>query len=71
MVEKHFQNKLNKNKYIEVRHYADGHYAFRQYMKWDNGVKNILGSRTGRLFRNRKKSINSILEDYVEVKGVC
>lgn len=68
MIAKHYRNKRNKHKYIEVRHYSDGHYSARQYMLWDNGIKNILGSRKGRLFRHRRKSIESILDDYVEVK---
>ncbi len=62
---KTYQNKRNPHKYIEVRHYKDGHYVAHQYMKWNNGVKNILGSRTGRLFRFRKRTLESILEDYI------
>lgn len=64
----HYRNKRNANKYVEVRHYKCGHYSCRQYMMWDNGVKNVLGSRTGRLFRWRKKFLNDLLEDYVEVE---
>ena len=63
---KHYTNNRNPNKHIEVRHYSDGHYSARQYMEWENGVKNILGSRTGRLFRFRKNTLKSILEDYSE-----
>lgn len=68
MIVKHYQNKRNKNKYIEVRHYTDGHYGARQYMLLNNGVKNYIGSRKGKLFRWRKKNIESLLEDYVEVE---
>lgn len=68
MVEKHYRNKRNEHKYVEVRHYKDGHYSCRQYMLFDNGVKNYIGSRKGRLFRWRKKNIAELLEDYVEVE---
>lgn len=51
-----YQNKRNPHKYIEVRRYKDGHITARQYMFFkDKGIKNYLGSRTGRLFRFRKK----------------
>ena len=61
-----YQNKRNPNKYIEVRHYNCGHYVAHQYMFWEKtGIKNILGSRSGRFFRFKKATLNSILEDYI------
>ena len=70
MVEvKQYTNKRNPNKHIEVRHYSCGHYYAVQYMKWENTkigtVINKLGSRTGRMFRMSKRSLATILEDYV------
>lgn len=60
-----YKNKRNGNKYIEVHN--DGHYhnTVKQYMKWSNGVKNLLGDR--RLHRWRKKNLTQLLEDYQEV----
>lgn len=67
MVEvKHYTNNRNPHKHIEVHYYIDHHRAFRQYMKWDNGVVNYVGSRKGRLFRIGKKTLVGILEDYTE-----
>ena len=33
-----YQNKHNPHKFIELRHYPDGHYYWRQYMHWVNGA---------------------------------
>ncbi len=61
-----YRNKRNKNKYIEVHN--DGHYhnTVKQFMKWNNGVKNLLGDR--RLHRWRKANLNELLSDYEEIK---
>lgn len=60
-----YRNKRNRNKYIEVHN--DGHYhnTVKQFMKWDNGVKNLLGDR--RLHRWRRKNLNELLKDYNEI----
>ena len=65
MFKKIYQNKRNKNKYLEVHN--DGHYhnAVRQYMQWENGVKNLLGDR--KLHRWRIGNLKELLKDY-EVK---
>ena len=57
-----YQNKRNSNKYIEVHN--DGHYhnTVRQFMKWDNGVKNLTGD--GKLHRWRAGNLKELLEDY-------
>lgn len=57
-----YRNKRNPNKKIEV--HDDGHYhnSVRQFMYWNNGVKNLLGDRY--LHRWRKKNLNELLEDY-------
>ena len=72
--EKVYQNKRNPNKFVEVKKGADGHSYVRQYMKWDtdNGeVKNYNASKSnrGRYYRATQKTINQILEDYVEVSA--
>ena len=71
-----FRNKRNPNKFIEVHN--DGHYhnSVKQYMYWQKNVvtgehlpkpvKNLLGDR--KLHRWRKANLNSLLEDYEEVK---
>ena len=65
MTIKVYRNKKNKNKYIEVHN--DGHYhnTVKQFMKWDNGVKNLLGDRL--LHRWRRKNLNELLKDYNEI----
>lgn len=62
---KTYRNKRNKNKYIEVHN--DGHYhnSVKQFMKWSNGVKNLLGDRC--LHRWRKVNLNELLKDYKEI----
>lgn len=65
-----YRNVRNGNKYIEVVHYACGHYHAVQFMQWGN-ITNKLGSRTGRRFRFRKQSLADILEDYVPVGGAA
>ena len=65
-----YQNKRNKNKYIEVHN--DGHYhnTVRQFMKWHNGVVNYVGARIGKkttLARWKINNLKELLEDYQEV----
>lgn len=63
-----YRNNRNSNKYIEVKHYADGHYAWRQIMVFANGVTNYIGSRTGRFFRASKNTIQDVVTaDYSTV----
>lgn len=65
-----FQNTRNEHKYIEVKVGKDGHTYSRQYMLWNTErgeVKNYIGSRKGRYFRSSRRSLTSILEDYIEV----
>lgn len=59
-----YRNKRNKNKYIEVHN--DGHYhnTVKQFMKWNNGVKNLLCD--GHLYRWRKANLDELLSDYEE-----
>ena len=61
-----FRNKRNPHKYIEVHN--DGHYhnTVRQFLKWDNGVKYLVGDR--KLHRWRIENLRELLEDYKEVK---
>lgn len=63
-VVKIYRNKYNKNKYIEVHYYKCRHKAVKQFMMWNNGVKNYLGDRC--LHRWNKKNLNELLEDYEE-----
>ena len=64
-----YRNLRNEHKYIEAVRYSCGHYYAVQYMLWPNGVKNKLGSRTGRRFRFLKGTLTEILQDYEEVKA--
>lgn len=62
-----YSNKRNPNKYIEVHNDGHSHNTVRQYMKWNNGVKNLLGDR--KLHRWRKKNLEELLSDYKEVQN--
>lgn len=61
-----YKNRENPNKYIEVRNDGYYHNSVRQFMKWDNGVKNLLGDKC--LHRWRKENLANLLEDYEECK---
>lgn len=61
-----YSNKRNPNKYIEVRNDGYSHNTVRQFMKWDNRVKNLLGDK--KLHRWRKENLTELLEDYEEVE---
>lgn len=58
-----YQNKRNKNKFIEVHN--DGHYhnSVRQFMYWkENDVKYLVGDK--KLHRWRIENLKELLEDY-------
>ena len=61
-----YQNKRNEHKYIEVHN--DGHYhnSVRQFMHFENGVKNFTGDR--KLHRWRVGNLKELLEDYNKVE---
>ena len=61
-----FSNKRNPNKYIEVHNDGYSHNTVRQFMKWNNRVKNFTGDK--KLHRWRKENLKELLEDYKEVK---
>lgn len=67
MVVKHFRNKRNEHKYIDVKHTNDRHYMWRQRMVWDNGVINPVGTKKGGFRRQGKATIDEVLQDYEEV----
>lgn len=62
-----YRNKRNQNKYIEVHNDGYYHNSVKQYMSWDNGVKNLTGDR--KLHRWRVENLKDLLEDYEVVKG--
>lgn len=65
---KTFRNNRNDHKFIDVKHYADGHYLWRQRMRWDNGVENHVGTRRGGFRRMRRWAILEVINgDYTEV----
>lgn len=61
----YYTNKRNKHKIIEVHN--DGHYhnSVRQFLSWNNGVKNMTGD--GCLHRWKIGNLKELLEDYEEV----
>lgn len=62
-----YKNKRNPHKCIEV--HSDGHYhnSVRQFMLYDNGVKNLLGDK--KLHRWKKKNLLELLKDYEKAKN--
>lgn len=68
-----YQNKRNKQKYIEVHNDGHHHNSVRQYIQHDQKVaghkvgvvRNYTGD--GKLHRWRKENLNELLEDYKEV----
>ena len=71
---KTYRNKKNDRKYMEVKKSNDGHTWARQYLEYDDvydePFRNYVGSKSpkGRYFRHRQDSLNSILDDYDEVR---
>lgn len=57
-----YQNKRNRHKYLEIHNDGYYHNALKQFMKWDNGVKNFTGD--GKLYRWRKANLMKLLADY-------
>ena len=57
-----YQNKKNKNKYLEVHNDRYSHNSLTQFMEWKNGVKNFTGDR--KLNRWRKTNLMELLADY-------
>lgn len=63
-----FRNNHNDNKYVVVAKYKnDGHYYYKNFMHWENGVTNVLGQRRNKLLKVSRNSLRDILEDYSEV----
>ena len=63
-----YRNLRNPNKYIQLDVYAsDGHYYWRNFMHWDNGVTNIIGDTRNRQHRISRTLLAEILEDYEEI----
>lgn len=63
-----FRNKRNENKYIVVAVYGnDGHYYYKNFMHWDNGVTNPLGT-VGKSYRKiHRQSLSEALSDYEQI----
>lgn len=57
-----YRNKRNQNKFLEIHNDGYRHNSVRQFMWWENGVKNICGD--GKLHRWRKADLQQLLEDY-------
>lgn len=57
-----YQNKKNKNKYLEIHNDGYYHNSVKQFMEWNNGVKNFTGDRI--LHRWRKADLMELLADY-------
>lgn len=74
MVTVKYRNKRNSHKYIELKHYDDGHYYWRQHIHEDGSLYrelgihcdheliNFMGDR--RFRRVTKKTAYYVLEDY-------
>lgn len=62
-----FRNKRNPHKFIVTKRTNDRHYMWRQYMQFDNGVINPVGTPKGGFRRQGKGTIDEVLNDYEEV----
>lgn len=60
-----YQNRHNEHKYLELKRYDDGHYFWRQYMLWDNGVKNYVGTKLGGFQRVSIETIKDVIMSYI------
>lgn len=67
MIIKTYRNKFNHHKFIVTKHTNDRHYLWRQYMEFDNGVINPVGTKKGGFRRQGKGTIGEVLNDYEEV----
>ena len=67
-----YRNKRNENKYFNLKHYKDGHYYFKPYMAFPNGVVNPLGQglHHNMYFRTSKRWFKMIQEDYIKIGEV-
>lgn len=61
-----WQNNRNPHKYLEIRN--DGHYhnRVRQFMKYENGVVNLVGDRC--FHRWRINNLKELLKDYHKIQ---
>lgn len=67
-----YQNRHNEHKFLELKRYDDGHYYWRQFMKFDNGVKNYIGSKTGRFFRVSIFTVTEVIMSYIWITSdIC
>lgn len=73
MTIKHYQNKYNANKYIEVHYYTNRHVGIAQYIKATNKQGNtvvnyVLGSGGSKGIKPiTKMYLNQLLSDYTPV----
>lgn len=63
---KHYKNKRNMNKRLEIHNDGYSHNSVKAYMYFSNGVRNDLGDRC--FHRWKKENLLELLEDYEEIK---
>ena len=59
-----YQSKKNPCKFVEVHTDGYGHYSFKRFTRWWNGVTCIHDNSLSRLY---KSDIQALLKDYVLV----
>ena len=73
-----FRNNENSKKYIEVRRYADGHYVWKQFIRYFAGTRfdsryytgcSSKRVRIGNWRRVTKTMLSEVLSDYTRVEG--
>ena len=68
-----YQNKHNPHKFIELKHYPDGHYFWREYMQWINDVtgNEIVNYIGGKCFKRVTVAtfISVLADDYNFIGG--
>ena len=77
MTTKFYSHRLG-GKYLEVRHYADGHYVWKQFVTYaiPEWGRNYMGctlkrAHIGTWHRVTKRWLKEVLSDYEEVKPMA
>ena len=65
---KHYKNKRNEHKHLEVHNDGHRHNSVKAYMQFPNGVRNDLGDRCLIKVGNFQDIEPELLEDYEEIK---
>lgn len=60
-----YQNRHNEHKYLDIKRSNSGHWYWRQYMKFENGVVNYIGTKRGGFQRVSIETIKDVIMSYI------